>query len=171
MNRLLRIAVAFAALVVVLVITVAIGARVEPSWSVSATRTSTASPQQIWAWYTDARDIPRWDHLVREVIVDGPFAAGTAGKNVPVQGPATPWTLTAVERDRQYTEISTLPLATLEATHVLTRVGAGTKIDHALTMRGPLAWVYGLLLRDSFAHGIVAALDRLADGAPHGLPR
>lgn len=146
------------------------GAVLRPSWRVDASEVSPATPEQIWAWYSDAPRTPNWDHLVTARLIKGPFATGTTGSNQSGGGPAFPWTFTDVETNRRYTEVTRLPLASLTATHVLTPVANGTRIDHALIVSGPLAWGYRLLLGASFRTGIRAALHRLAAGAPHGPP-
>lgn len=151
-------------------VTLAIGAVLVPSWHVEASEVSPATPEQIWTWYADSARTPNWDHLVTIRTIDGPFATGTTGSNRGTGGPAFPWTFTDVVTDQHYTEVTRLPLANLTATHVLTRVANGTRIDHALIVAGPLAWLYRIILRPPFETGIHEALHRLATGAPHGPP-
>ena len=151
-------------------LTFAAGALLVPSWQVDASEVSHATPAQIWVWYSDAGRTPNWDHLVKIRAIKGPFATGTPGSNQGNGGPAFPWTFTDVVTDQHYTEVTRLPLATLTATHVLTPVVGGTRIDHALIVAGPLAWLYRLALGSSFQTGIHEALHRLATGAPHGPP-
>lgn len=116
-------------------------AAVAPPWRVDASEVSRATPPQIWSWYSDAGRTPNWDHLVKIRIIDGPFATGTTGSNQGASGPAFPWTFTDALTDQRYTEVTRLPLASLTATHVLTPVAGGTRIDHALIVAGPLAWL------------------------------
>ena len=146
------------------------GAVLVPAWRVDASEVSQATPGQIWIWYSDAPRTPNWDHLVKIRAIKGPFATGTLGSNQGDSGPAFPWTFTDVLTGRHYTELTQLPLASLTATHVLTPVATGTRIDHALIVAGPLAWLYRIVLRSSFQTGIHEALHRLATGAPHGPP-
>lgn len=146
------------------------GAILVPSWRVDASEVSAATPGQIWIWYSDAGRTPNWDHLVKIRAINGPFATGTAGSNQGTGGPAFPWAFTDVATDRHYTEVTRLPLASLTATHVLTPVAIGTRIDHALIVAGPLAWVYRIGFHASFETGIHEALHRMAMGAAHGPP-
>jgi hypothetical protein len=55
-------------------------------------------------------------------------------------------------------------------THVLTPVAKGTRIDHALIVAGPLAWLYRMVFYTSFETGIQEALHRQAAGAVDGPP-
>lgn len=141
-----------------------------PSWRVDANEVSSATPAQIWAWYADSGRTPNWDHLVVRRMINGPFATGTNGSNQGTGGPTFPWTFTDVQTDNHYTEVTRLIGATLTATHVLTPVAKGTRIDHALIVAGPLAWLYRIALYSSFESGIHAALHRLATGAAKGAP-
>lgn len=149
-------------------LTLTVGAVSVPAWRVEASEVSPATPEQIWAWYADAARTPNWDHLVKIRAINGPFARGTAGSNQGTSGPVFPWTFTDVVTDQHYTEVTRLPLASLTATHVLTPVANGTRIDHALIIAGPLAWLYRIILRPSFETGIHEALHRLATGASRG---
>lgn len=146
------------------------GAVLVPSWRVDASEDSPATPPQIWTWYADSERTPNWDHLVKVRKINGAFATGTTGSNQGTGGPAFPWTFTDVVTDRRYTEVTRLPLGTLTATHVLTPGPQGTRIDHALIVAGPLAWVYRLAFYPSFKTGIRSALHRLATGAAAGPP-
>ncbi len=152
------------------VLGLAVAAVLFPSWRVDASEVSPAKPAQIWAWYADTERTPNWDHLVARRISNGPFATGTNGSNQGTGGPAFPWTFTDVLTNDHYTEVTRLYGATLTATHVLTPVPEGTRIDHALIVEGPLAWAYRLALYSSFESGIHAALHRLATGAAKGAP-
>ncbi len=141
-----------------------------PSWRVDANEVSPATPEHIWVWYSDAGRTPNWDHLVKTRLINGPFATGTKGSNQGTGGPAFPWTFTDVATGQHYTEVTSLPLASLTATHVLTPVANGTRIDHALIVARPLSWLYRLAFYRSFESGIHSALHRLATGASDGPP-
>ena len=80
------------------------------------------------------------------------------------------WILTEVSVDKSYTETSHLPLATLEATHVIAVHDQATYIMHGITVHGPAAWIYRLLFEKQIASGMKQAIDALASGAPNGLP-
>jgi hypothetical protein len=160
----------FIFLVVVLVAVGIVGYAIVPSWTVMATAVSSASPQQIWAWYIDTPDVPQWDHLVKQVIAHGAFELGTQGENIPYSGPVMHWTLTQLAVNRSYTETSRLPFATLEATHVISVKDNVTQITHGITVYGPAAWVYRFLFRKQIDDGMRQAIHDLAAGAPRGLP-
>ncbi len=148
-----------------------IGYAVVPEWSVTAAEVTEATPEQVWAWYVDTPDVPKWDHLVKQVVTHGAFQVGTTGENIPVSGPPMSWILTEMQQDRSYTEVSKLPFATLEANHLLKPQGSSTRIEHGITVRGPAAWIYRILFRTKISNGMMDAMHALATGAPRGLPR
>lgn len=146
-----------------------LGALTVPTWSISDSVVSRATPGQIWAWYADAKDWPNWDHLVERVDARGPFADGTATRTV-ANGMAMDSMLRDVVPNVRYTEVIRMPLATMTATHELRPVPGGTRADHALVISGPGAWIYELTQRSALERGMDAAIRRLALHAPSGLP-
>jgi hypothetical protein len=155
----------------ILVILIIIAAAIRPSWAFSVTRTSDATPAQIWAWYANTNDVPKWDPLMKGVVLHGNFASGSWGENIPVAGPTLPFTLTSVTPTQYYTEVMQLPLASVESTHILSPMGGKTRIEHGMTMSGSMAWAYELLLRKRIEAGMNQAIDNLAANANHGLPK
>ena len=140
-----------------------------PSWSISDSAVSKASLEQLWAWYADPKEWPNWDHLVQRVEAREPFADGSSARTI-ANGIAMPSVLRDVVPNTRYTELLRMPLATMKATHELRRVAGGTRVDHALVVSGPGAWLYELTQRSSLERGMHAALQRLASRAAYGLP-
>lgn len=162
----LVLAVAVVAVLVAVEIT---GWMVLPSWTISASEISSATPHQIWLWYASPRDWPNWDHLVDQVQSNGPFIDGTEGISES-GGMSMTSILTEVREDRGYTEILQMPLASLTATHELRPEATGTRIDHAMTVDGPGAWLIYVMKRKALQTGMNDALHRLASRAGDGLP-
>ena len=104
------------------------------------------------------------------MIAHGPFEVDTKGENIPYSGPVMHWTLTQVSVNKSYTETSGLPLATLEATHVVFVQDNVTHITHGITVHGPAAWVYRFLFRKQIDDGMRQAINDLAAGARNALP-
>jgi hypothetical protein len=144
---------------------------IRPSWSYSVTRMSNATPAQIWAWYADTNDVPKWDPLIKGVVLHGDFSAGSWGEYIPAAGPTLPLTLTTVSPSQYYTQVTKLPMASVESTHILTAIGNQTRIEHGITMSGPMAWAYELFLKNKIEGGMNQAIDNLAANANRGLPK
>lgn len=158
-------------LLTIIVILWIIVVAIRPSWSYSVTRMSNATPAQIWAWYADTNDVPKWDPLIKGVVLHGDFSAGSWGEYIPAAGPTLPLSLTTVSRSQYYTQITKLPMASVESTNILTPVGSQTRITHSMTMTGTMAWAYELFLKGKIEGGMNEAIDNLAANANHGLPK
>ncbi len=156
-----------AGLFAVLVATEISGWVAVPSWSISSSAVSRATPQQIWAWYEDTKDWPNWDHLVDQVQTDGPFETGTLGKSSS-GGMSVTSELTDVREYRCYTENMRLPLATLTATHELVHTTTGTRNEHGIEIKLPGAWIFYLLKRRTLQDGMDDAMRRLTAHAADG---
>jgi hypothetical protein len=153
-----------------LVVMTWVGYLVWPAWSVNASTTTPARPEQVWAWYSKPADNPRWNPLVKQVVVHGPFALGTTGADTWFDGSTIPWQIVRVQRVQGYTQIGNLPFAEVTSTYYLMRTPRGTRIDLAIQVDGVMAWFYGLTMRKEFDAGVNAATRNLAVVAARGLP-
>lgn len=150
---------------------IAIGHAVRPSWSITVTRSSPATRDQIWAWYADLRDAPKWDPTVKELQASGPLVAGTHGEKIPASGPPMNWEVTSAVSPDHYTAVSKLAFASIVETRALRAKPGGTEIQHRVTVSGPLAWAYELVLRKQMQTGMTTAIDNLAERAQKGPPQ
>ncbi|MEV4598978.1 SRPBCC family protein [Amycolatopsis sp. NPDC049253] len=101
------------------------------------TETTTAPASAIWPLWTDTSRWPEWDASLREVALDGPFEAGTSGTMTMPDLPPIPFTLTAVDYGRGFTDETRLPDATLVFDHRLEDAEDGTRIVYRVTVDGP----------------------------------
>lgn len=139
-------------------------------WSFEHTESTTATPEQLWAYYADPASAPSWDHLVAEIQINGPFATGTTGTNRPSRGPRVTFTLTEVTPYSSYTEVNTLPLAKLTWTHRILRTPVGSTFTHGVIFSGPFSSFYAFFLAKNYAQGIPRAMRTLARSAELGPP-
>lgn len=56
-------------------------------WTFEHTEDTVASPESIWALWSDVTTWPVWDAGVDSVTLEGAFAAGTKGMLKPAGGP------------------------------------------------------------------------------------
>lgn len=131
-------------------------------WALSFTQETTATPEQIWAYYEAIDLAPTWDPLVRRIEVSGPLAVGTTGFNTAKTGQRFPMIYTEMTRYRSYTEVTSVPLSQQAFTHVIEPLADGCRFTHGVMVTGPLAWAYRILLYRSYTRGIPAALRALA---------
>ncbi len=97
-----------------------------------------------------------------EVSLDGPFHEGTRGSLKPRTGPRTTFTITEVTPGRSFTDVSTLPFATLTFRHDISPSAEGTSFTHAISITGPLAWLFGPLIGRALAADVPDAMRALA---------
>lgn len=84
-----------------------------------------ASPQAVWAVWTDVAGWPSWDVELDSAALDGPFAEGAEGRLVPKRGPWTRFRIEAVEPGRAYTLVTRLPLGSLRVRRTWEPAGDG----------------------------------------------
>jgi len=132
------------------------------SYSVRTAHTS----ERVFALWADPAGWPAWDPEVREVVFSGPAQVGARGRLRPASGPAASFTVTVFERDRRFTDASSLPGAKLVFAHEVVSEDAGSTVRVEVRIEGPLAplWkrVLGRGLADaarSSVTGLLAHLD------------
>lgn len=138
-------------------------------WQFEHSETTTASPEQLWAHYSDPVTWPRWDHGTAEVTIDGPMAAGTTGKLKPVKGPRARFVFTDVTPGVGFTDVTRLPLARLTFAHVIEPVSGSSRITHRVSLSGPLSPLFARVVGRTIAAELpsaMRALVRLAEETP-----
>src|ERR1051326_2586888 len=107
-------------------------------WSISATATTGASTERVWAVYLEVANWPRWDKGLASYQPNGPFAVGTEGVLQPVGGPELAFTLTLVEDGWRFDDRTPIgPETAIIGRHELTPLASGTQITHTVVIDGP----------------------------------
>ena len=107
-------------------------------WTFESSATTQASPEAVWALWSDVATWPEWDDGIEHVTLDGPFAAGTTGALKPAGGPRVRFALTDVRAPHGFADVTRLPLCRMRVEHRLAaQDGGGTRITHRVTMHGP----------------------------------
>ncbi|MGL5825246.1 MAG: SRPBCC family protein [Nocardioides sp.] len=122
---------------------------------------STAPAAAFFARWIDHDSWPHWSPGTRWVRLDGPAALGTTGRLKPTGGPAVRFTITAFTPNREYTDTSRLPGATLVFEHVAEEGDHGTRLSVRVTMAGLLAPGWARIMGGGFRESAQADLDRL----------
>jgi Polyketide cyclase / dehydrase and lipid transport len=122
---------------------------------------SHAAPQYFFARWGDMATWPEWNADTEWVRLDGPFAAGSTGHLKPKGGPKVRFTIAALT-DRSFVDVSHLLGARLTFDHTIEPTAAGGSVVRvAISMGGPLARVWILLLGKGLRQSVQADLDRL----------
>jgi hypothetical protein len=132
----------------------------------SAHISSPAPASAFFARWADMATWPEWNTDTAWVRLDGPFATGSTGQLGPKGGPKVRFVLTSVVPGEEFVDTSLLLGARLEFRHtVQARPDGGCDVRVDITMSGPLARAWNLLLGRGFRTSVQPDLDRLAQAA------
>jgi hypothetical protein len=124
---------------------------------------SFAAPAAFFARWADMATWPEWNTDTEWVRLDGPFRTGSTGVLKPKGGPKVRFVLDSVVPEREFVDVSLLLGARLTFRHdVRTSESGGTQVDVAISISGPLAQAWKLLLGKGFRATVQPDLDRLA---------
>ncbi len=127
-----------------------------------------AAAAAVWPLYSEVSRWPLWDHEVQEVVLDGPFVAGTTGIMRISGQPLLPIHLTEVTPNVSFSDETAMPDAGIVITfvHTLTPLASGgTRITHAVTISGPAAATVGPQIGPGIVADIPEAMQALAHQA------
>ncbi len=132
-----------------------------------------ASRDAAWRFWSDLANWSAVDPAVEWARLDGPFEAGSTGSTKPVGGPATRWTLAAVEPGRRAVIELAAPGAVVRFTWALEDAGGGgTTLTQRVELEAADAARYldGVrVLAENIPAGmnkLVAAIEAAAAGSP-----
>jgi hypothetical protein len=103
---------------------------------------------------------PEWNADTEWVRLDGAFREGATGVLKPKGGPKVPFVVASLS-DREFVDVSRLVGARLTFDHQITPTPRGCRIDVGVTIRGPLARIWALILGKGFRASLQPDLDRL----------
>ena len=105
-----------------------------------------------------------WNSDIAWARLDGPFAQGSTGVIKPTKGPTTKFVIERLDLGRAYVDVSRLPGARLTFSHLISDQGdGGCAIDITISLSGPLAPIWKLLLAKGFSATAQIDLDRLVE--------
>ncbi len=127
---------------------------------------STAPPSAFFARWADMATWPEWNADTEWVRLDGPFVEGATGVLKPRGGPKVKFVVQKLVPDVEFVDVSLLVGARLRFDHLVTsRPDGGSTIDVAITITGPLRWVWTRILGKGFRESAQPDLDRLVKTA------
>lgn len=122
---------------------------------------TSASPEKIWAIWTDVEHWSIWDTELRDAHLNGPFELGAIGKLTPKRGRASTFRISQFNSGNSYTFTLRLPLCNLNVhRYLVSRVGR-TYFTHEVSFRGLLAFIFGLLLGQQFKAVLPSVMDNV----------
>lgn len=122
---------------------------------------SSAAPERFFERWADMATWPEWNTDTAWVRLDGPFVTGATGQLKPKGGPTVRFVVEKLTPGREFVDVSMLLGARLTFDHQVTPGPAGCEIDVTVTLTGPLARVWNLILGGGVRRTAQADLDRL----------
>jgi hypothetical protein len=141
-------------------------------WSTEASATSGASTGAIWALWADVDNWKGWDPGLEDSSMEEVFVEGASYSLKPKGGPKVTSFLRDLRPGEGFSDRTRLPLANLDFSHQLVRVGNGTRVTHRVEISDPLSFLYARLMGNGFEEGLpetVGNLARLAEEREGGL--
>ncbi len=107
---------------------------------------TTASPAQIWRVWEDVETWKDWDHEIEFSQIDGPFESGTRGQLKMLRSPILKTQIKQCKPLRSYVFEAKLFLAKSVSTSIIDQRGSKIYVTFINEIRGPLAFLYILLI-------------------------
>lgn len=126
---------------------------------------TTATPEQLWARWTDERYWGEDDPGVEWARFDAAPATGVTGRVKNHGTPAQRFVFTDVRTHQRMDFAIRLPFATLSITHQMAPENAGLRSTHGIVIEGPLSGIYGALVGRKLAGELPEVVRKVVDGA------
>ena len=101
------------------------------------TVSTTASPADVWALWSDVGSWHAWDPAVERVALEGHFAEGAAGTMSLVGGIEAPFVLEIVEPGARFLDRLTIGDLVIRIDHEVSATGSGAEVLVRTTVEGP----------------------------------
>lgn len=122
---------------------------------------TSASPEKIWAIWTDVEHWSRWDTELRDAHLSEPFELGAIGKLTPKRGRASTFRISQFNSGTSYTFMLRLPFCSLNVHRYLVSREGITYFTHEVSFHGLLAFIFGLLLGRQFKAALPSVMDNV----------
>jgi carbon monoxide dehydrogenase subunit G len=124
-------------------------------WEASHTERSSATPEAVWALWSDPDRWPEWHPQIESGELEGEFAVGGKARVKLRRGGRMQLEILALEPQRLVIDETRMPGARLGHEHRLEPVGSGVEITHRLYVSGPLSGLFSLMLGRNRMRGLV----------------
>jgi len=108
-----------------------------------------ASPERVWAVYTDVERWSEWTPVMQKIerLEDGPLALGSTVRIEAKGGPPSAWTVTEFADGRSFTWEARARGVKLVAWHLIEADGDGSRVRLGVRMTGLMATLLAPFLR------------------------
>jgi hypothetical protein len=122
---------------------------------------TSASPERIWAIWTDVEHWSEWDTELHNSALDGLFRLGAIGKLTPKTGRVSTFEISQFSLGKSYTFTVKLPLCKLNVHRYLRSESDGVYFTHEVSFNGVLAIGFGLLLGRKFQAELPSVMENI----------
>jgi len=142
-------------------------------WEASHSLRSSAKPADVWALWADPARWPDWNDQIERAEMEGPLKVGTTARIKLKRGGTIHYEILELEPERMLVDETRLPGARMAHERRISPVDGQIEISNRISVRGPLAGLYRLLMgrriRDSVP-GFVERERELAEDASSAPP-
>ncbi len=135
---------------------------------ISCTLETTATPEAIWAAWSEVSRWHEWDSELLSAVLDGDFRLGATGRLTPKSGPTSTFVISQMNQGESYTFTTQLPLCRLHVRRFLAwRESSGSLHDrtlcftHEVSFEGLSAVVFERLLGKRFQLALPSVMQAL----------
>ena len=130
------------------------------------TRSTTASPERVWALWSDPDNWSRWNTGIRSSHIDGPLASGATGTMQTTRGSTHAVAFADVEPPTRFTmPMAGQPLTTITFRCEITAAGGRSIVSQSVAFSGPLGFLVGPLMGNQLAGHFEPVLADLSSAA------
>lgn len=126
-------------------------------------RETTAPAPKVWSIWSDPSTWPSWNPDIEMCDVGGKIREGASGAMRTKSGGSHKIAIRDVAEGRTFTLVSDgIPGHKLHFTCSVVPAGAGSRISQAVTIHGPLGFVFNSMMGGQIANSFTPLLDGLA---------
>jgi len=132
-------------------------------------RSTTASPERVWAVWSDPNNWSRWNSGIKSAQLDGTIADGAKGRMTTNRDTTHDVSFVNVHPGRGFSmTMAGAPGTTFAFSCEITPAATGSTIAQNVAITGPLAFIFGPMMGNEMAKHFVPVLDDLARAAESG---
>jgi hypothetical protein len=142
-------------------------------WSYEYSADTSATPETIWAFFEDVAGWPTWNQGIEQIVLEGPFVAGTTFLMTPPGEQTLRSQLIEVRAPEGFTDVTEVDGLQVTVHHRLRRLPTGTRITYRMEITGDQADSTGPEIGPAISGDfpqVIAALVALAEREPPQSP-
>lgn len=131
-------------------------------WKVGHTQVTTASPEAIWARWSNVSDWPSEDINLVSARLEGDFVKGSKIIMRPKGSPKSIVVITEVTPNKSFSTVGNIPLGKLKIDHKIAVKNGETTFSHTITLTGPMRGVFAKLVAQKLADNLPNKMQNIA---------